>query len=148
MTVRNVMELVLWSLSNSLRGFNVVIVEITSHSVSAEYQCHTCPRLWLQHFYMDSFGNFFCCCLREKCELDKQYGAVSERTWKGRQCPEMYLKIPKVSLFVSFIMEQVFPLFCWYANWEMSSLLPHLHSYGTKAWKSSKSFLYIFPNLT
>lgn len=150
MTVRNVMELVLWSISNPLRGFSLVIVEITSHSVSAEYQCHTYPRLRLQHFYTDSFEpqNFFCCCLRENCELGEQYGAAWEGTWKERQSPEMYLKIPKVFLFVSFLMKQVFPLSCWYESWEMSSLLPHLHSYGTKNWKSNKPFHHISRNLS
>lgn len=143
------MKFVLWSISNPLRGFSLVIVEITSHSVSAEYQCHTYPRLWLQHCCMDSVEplNLLCCCLRENLELSRQCGAVWERTWKQRQGPEMDLRIPKVFHFVGLIMKQVLHLSCWYESWEMISLLPHLHSYGTKDWKTNKPSRHISSNL-
>lgn len=135
MTVRSVMELVLWSLSSSLRGFSVVILAITSHSVSAEYQCHTYPHLWLQHFYMVSSRRFFYCnCdVREMCET--RTTEQMSKCGKPRKCSENASKIPEIFLYVisnrySFI----------WRLWEMAHgfTLPPFpsmeNSFGEKSW--------------
>lgn len=132
MTVRSVMELVLWSLSSSLRGFSVVILAITSHSVSAEYQCHTYPHLWLQHFYMVSSRKFFYrdCDVREMCET--RTTEQMSKCGKPRKCSENASKIPEIFLNVisnwySFILR--------IEKWLMGLLCLHFHQCKTHLWK-------------
>lgn len=82
---RNSMELVLRSISNTLRSFNFVIVEITAHSLSL----HRIPMSYLlsslQHFYTDrlrhrSFSFFLFLLLEKKCELGGQCQNLGGRT--------------------------------------------------------------------
>lgn len=143
MTVRNVMELVLWSISNPPRGFSLVMALITSHSVSTEYQCHTYPRLQLQHFCVDSFKpqNFFLLLLEKKRVVMEAWCSARENLESKDKVVKCIWKSQRFSLFVGFLMRQVFPLSCWCEIWEISSLLPHLHSYETKDWESNKLFI-------
>lgn len=83
---RNSMELVLRSISNTLRSFNFVIVEITAHSLSlsTEYQCHTysrhCSTSTLIRLRHRSFSFFLFLLLEKKCELGGQCQNLGGRT--------------------------------------------------------------------
>lgn len=82
---RNLMELVLRSSSNPLRSFNLVIVEITAHSLSPQNTnvILTLVTAALLHWFVQGtevFPFFFFCCLREKCELGGQCQNLGGRT--------------------------------------------------------------------
>lgn len=131
MTVRSVIELVLWSLSSSLRGFSVVILAITSHSVSAEYQCHTYSHLWLQHFCMVPSRTlllllllfFYCSCdVREMLVKERRRKKEDYKMWIART---IFLKIHLKSqrfFYASYTL-------CMLEKWLIGSLWPNFNPF-------------------
>lgn len=116
----NSMELVLRSISNTLRSFNFVIVEITAHSLSL----HRIPMSYilssLQHFYTDSFE-------AQKLFLFS-FSAAWEKMWVRRAVPEpgrkdkvfkCIWKSQRFSLFVGFLIKQVLSISVWYESWKL-----------------------------
>lgn len=145
------MELLVWSISNPLRGFSHVIAGITSHSCLRRIPMSYLPlppTAALLH-RLDWAAKLSLLLLERKLRAGWVicWGVLENLEGKYKVLKFVW-KAQRFSSFVSFLIKQVFHLSCWYESWEMTRLLPHLHSRETNSPISHRPFHYTSSHLT